>query len=132
MRRNFELPAFDKEYLDSAELKWETIREGGANWLLLHEFEIPDGYNHPIATAALRIEPGYPDAQIDMVYFAPSLTRTDGRVIGRSNGTQCIDGKSFQRWSRHRTAVNPWRPGVDDVSAHVLLVNHWLTREFSK
>lgn len=132
MRRDFELPAFDVEYLDSTGWQWETIREGAANWLLIHQFAAPSGYNHPAVTVALRIEPGYPDAQIDMVYFHPPLARADRQHIGAADSMEMIMGKSFQRWSRHRTSDNPWRPGVDDVSNHLALVTNWLEREFRK
>jgi hypothetical protein len=45
---------------------------------------------------------------------------------------QSLDGKSFQRWSRHRTAENPWRIGRDNLGTHIILVEDWLAREFEK
>lgn len=132
MRRDFELPCFDVEFLDSSGWAWETVQEGAANWLLVHQFAVPPGYNHSAVTIALRIEPCYPDAQIDMAYFNPPLARADGQRIGAADSTQAIGGKSFQRWSRHRTGNNPWRPGVDDISTHIAQVQHWLEREFTK
>lgn len=131
MRRQFLLPEADVDYLNACGLQWETIIEGSWRWLLLHDFHIPDGYNVTSATAAVSITAGYPDAQLDMVYFYPPLAREDGRVIGALS-TQTIGGRSFQRWSRHRTGANPWRPGEDDLSAHLTLVQHWLEREFKK
>ena len=131
MRREFQLPGFDEEFLNSTGLEWETVREGTANWLL-HQFAVPPGYNHTTVTVALRIEPGYPDAQIDMAYFNPPLARSDGKPIGAANSTATIAGASYQRWSRHRTGENPWRPGVDDVSTHLAQVHHWFEREFAK
>ena len=77
------------------------------------------------------IPDNYSDSQIDMVYFNPHLARADGRAIG-ALATQTIAGVSWQRWSRHRTGANPWRPGVDDVASHLALVDEWLRREFSK
>ena len=82
-------------------------------------------------TVALQIPPGYPDAQIDMAYFHPHLARKDGRAIGALSA-QDLDGKVFQRWSRHRTGEAPWRPGEDDVSSHLVLVDDWLERELAK
>jgi hypothetical protein len=132
LRRDVLLPPGDVEFLDSAFPKWEAIRNGAATWLLLPEFTVPDGYNHNSVTASLRLEAGYPDTQIDMVYFSPSLTRKDGKAIGATGNCQLIDGRQFQRWSRHRTPGNPWRSGVDDIEAHIILVKHWLEREFAK
>jgi hypothetical protein len=131
MRRQFDLPGEDVEYLDARGLPWEALAEGNAKWLLVHHFPVPAGYNHSAVLAAFRIEPGYPDAQIDMVYFYPALARADSRGINNLT-SQSIDGKEFQRWSRHRTAQNPWRPGEDCVATHLLLVEDWLRREFAR
>lgn len=132
MRRDAELPQNDVEYLDASHLGWEVLREGPATWLLLPDFSLPDGYDKPCLTAALRIEACYPDTQIDMVFFSPEIKRTDGRSIGATEGRAAIDGKSFQQWSRHRTPANPWRPGIDDIQSHIVLVRHWLERELQK
>jgi len=131
VRRQFLLPETDMNYLNTCGLQWETIIEGNWRWLLLYDYPIPNGYNVSSATAAVSISAGYPDAQLDMVYFYPSLARQDGQAIGALS-SQAIDGKSFQRWSRHRTGANPWRPDEDDLSAHLPLVQHWLEREFKK
>ncbi|MBL8202580.1 MAG: hypothetical protein JNM09_00020 [Blastocatellia bacterium] len=128
MRQQFLLPEADREFLHASGMVWETIVEGGSQWLLLHAFNLPPGYNQQQVTVALQILPGYPDVQLDMVWFSPALHRLDGRPIGALSG-QDIDGKPYQRWSRHRTPQNPWRPGDDDLSTHLLLVTHWLERE---
>jgi hypothetical protein len=129
-RREIELPSGDVEFLDSQHPGWESIRNGSANWLLVSQFALPVGYTVATTQVALRIESGYPDTQIDMAYFHPALRRQDGKSIPATESTDTIDGKTFQRWSRHRTAANPWRPGIDDVSTHLAQVQHWLAREF--
>ena len=128
MRRQFELPESDVEHLESRGLPWETVVEGGSQWLLVHNFPVPIGYNVVAATVSLLIAPGYPDVQIDMAYFSPSLSREDGKAIPQVCG-QVIDGKTYQRWSRHRTAEDPWRVGVDDIGTHLMQVAEWLRRE---
>lgn len=80
---------------------------------------------------ALSIESTYPDTQIDMAYFYPALELVCGRSIGASS-TQTIDGQTFQRWSRHRTEQNKWRPDVDCVATHLVQVTAWLEREVAK
>jgi hypothetical protein len=131
-RREFALTPGDMEYLDSQHPGWEAIKNGSANWLIISQFALPAGYTVATAQVALRIEPGYSDTQIDMAYFHPSLRRQDGKAIPATASTETIDSKTFQRWSRHRTSKNPWRPGVDDVSTHLAQVQHWLVREFQK
>ena len=56
-------------------------------------------------TAAIRIETGYPNTELNMVYFFPALARMDGKPIGATDAPQPLDGKTYQRWSRHRTAA---------------------------
>lgn len=131
MRRAFQLAEEDEESLAALGRQWEAIIETQAKWLVFPDYPIPGGYNHPTAAAALRIPPSYPDDQIDMVYFHPALALTCGRGIARLTPFT-LDGKQFQQWSRHRTGANPWRPGLDNVCTHLLLVNSWLEKELRK
>jgi hypothetical protein len=128
MRRQFKMPEGDVAALEGAGLEWETVLEGQVTWLVLPRFKVPAGYNHGIVSAALRIPPSYPDNQIDMVYFHPHLALASGRAIGALSPLN-LDGKTYQQWSRHRTPSNPWRPDIDNVGTHLLLVNDWLTKE---
>ena len=130
-RREFTLPARDVEFLEAQSYRWETVGQPGQGFLLVHGFEVLPGYTVEETVVALRIDPTYPDTQLDMVWFSPALLRADGKPINQLTN-QSIDGKPFQRWSRHRTAQNPWRPGVDYVGTHLALVADWLEREFTK
>ena len=131
LRRQFDLPPEDDEFLNHYGLPWETIVDGSP-WVLIHDFPTHAGYNHVTVTAAIRIETGYPNAELHMVYLFPALTRTDGKPIGATESPQQLDGKTFQRWSRHRTAQNPWKIGRDTLGTHVILIEDWLEREFKK
>ncbi len=129
MRREFQLPERDVKFLDATGWPWESIGLPGKRYVLIHGYTVPSGYNIPEVIAALKIDPGYDDAQIDMVYFFPALVRLDGKPI-KAITNESIDGKSFQRWSRHRTSAHPWRPGEDYIGTHMALVDDWLEREF--
>ena len=131
LRRQFELLPQDREFLDVYGQPWETVVDG-SQWVLIHEFQTHEGYNHSRVTAAIRMETGYPNTELNMVYFLPALARKDGQPIKQTNHTQTIDGKSYQRWSRHRTAQNPWRIGEDNLETHVFMIEDWLVREFEK
>jgi hypothetical protein len=131
MRRQFDLPTMDVEHLEARGSAWETVAEGGVRWLILHDFTVPSGYDRARVQAALRIEPNYPDVEIDTVYFHPPLARSDGGPI-RATHPQALDGRQWQRWSRHRTPEGPWRPGEDDLASHLVLVEHWLKRELGR
>ena len=131
LRRDFNLLSQDEKFLEEYGLPWETVLDG-SQWVLIREFLTHDGYNHPRVTAAIRLETGYPNTELNMVYFFPALARKDGRAIGATSAQQAIDGKTFQRWSRHRTAENPWRVGFDGLETHVYLIEDWLVREFER
>jgi hypothetical protein len=130
LRRDFKLAAEDEEYLDSLKLPWETVRElNGTLLLIIGGWSLPAGYNVPLAKLVLVIPQGYPDTQVDMAYFSPALSRRDGKQINNLSSIQWQVG-TFQQWSRHRTGANPWRPGTDDFSTHLSLVDDFLRREF--
>ena len=131
MRRQFSLPADDMEWLEGQGLPFELVAEGGALRVVVYDLPLPPGYNVASVAANVRIEPGYPEAQIDMVYFHPALALTSGKPIGALT-VDGFDGKNWQRWSRHRTPANPWRPGVDNLATHFAQVQSWLERETKK
>ncbi len=131
MRRQFDLLPEDEQLLNDYGLPWETVVDG-SQWVLIHDFPTHEGYNHKTVIAAIRLETGYPNTALDMVYFHPALARTDGRPIGATQAVQQIAGVSYQRWSRHRTAQNPWRPTIDSLGTHIVLIEDWLQREFEK
>ena len=80
MRRDFHLPEQDVEYLEASGYAWETIKQNG-NWVIIYDYPVPSGYNYNKVAAALRIDSGYPVAQVDMVYFKPHLSRLDNKPI---------------------------------------------------
>ncbi len=131
MKRQFELLPEDEQFLKEYGLAWEAVVDG-SQWVLIHDLPTHQGYNHQKVTAAIRIETGYPNTKLDMVYFFPALARNDGRPIGATGSNQKIDGKTYQRWSRHRTDANPWKPGQDNLGTHIFLIEDWLQREFEK
>jgi hypothetical protein len=131
MRRQFTLPSEDMEWLESHQLRYELVAEGRVLRVIIHDLPVVSGYNVGAVAANVRIEPGYPDSQIDMVYFYPALARVDGHAIAAISNDD-FDGKTWQRWSRHRTPANPWRPGIDNLSTHFALIHDWIERELKK
>jgi hypothetical protein len=129
-RKDFSLPSEDAQFLETAGFEWEALRERNYLWLVIHNFPVPPGYNTEEAKVALMIPPAYPAAQIDMAYFFPHLQKKSGLGIPAIT-SQMIDGKNFQRWSRHRQ-LGEWRPGVDCVSTHLVLVANWLEQDLNR
>lgn len=128
---SFSVPKEDKCFIDSIDYKVDLIRDGNNNWVVIRGYELPDGYNLKNADVAFLVPPHYPRTQIDMVYFNPPLARADGQVI-KTLSTQSIEGKIYQRWSRHRTAANKWNPEVDNIESHIDLMMSCLIAEFKK
>jgi hypothetical protein len=128
-RKHFQLPEDDASQLEAAGHNWETIPD---NWLLVHGFPVPEGYNTRQASVALQIPANYPTAALDMAYFHPRLELSNGRPIPNVEASRPIDGKSWQRWSRHYTPQHPWVPGEYSITTHLSLVRSWLERELAR
>jgi hypothetical protein len=126
MRREINLPQSDVDAIEQLASNWETAAVSGAPWLLVHDYQLPNGYNVRAATLAVRLA-GYPQGALDMVYFHPPLARADGRAIAATTPL-VIDGKTFQQWSRHYS----WKAGYDSLARHLRRVGAWLSRELSK
>lgn len=132
MRREFDLSVEDTSFLNGGVVSWEAIRDGNMMWVLIHEYCVPDRYTQDKVTMAVSIPENYPEGQLDMAYFSPSVVRKDGKLIPQTEHLQSIDGKQYQRWSRHYTPQNPWKPGEHSLETHFYLIANWLEREFEK
>jgi len=131
-RRDFRLPASDEAFLDTLGVTWETVQEGGVQWLILRQYRLPAGYAPQVVDVAIQISAGYPDAVLDMAFFHPPVARVDGRPIPNVEGRMTVLGLSWQQWSRHRTGANPWVHGEDDLASHVHYMDAWLSAEFER
>ncbi|MES2784700.1 MAG: multiubiquitin domain-containing protein [Pseudomonadota bacterium] len=130
-RRQFTLLKADAEYLDGLGLCWEAVVEGGVQIVIIYSWPLPVGYNVSSADVHVRFSSGYPDTHLDMAYFAPALSRANGRTINAVSALT-FDGRQWQQWSRHRTSNSAWRPGIDDLSTHMSLVEDWVAAELRK
>lgn len=131
MRRHFALPEMDEDYLAALGLAWEAVKENNIMRIIIYDFPVSPGYTIEKVALNIRIEGGYPDVQIDMVYFYPHLSLLNGRKI-QALADDPFDEKIWQRWSRHRTDLNPWRSGIDCVASHVHLIQCWLEKELTR
>ena len=127
-RREFVLTTNDRAFLDSLQLPWEALNRGGRLWVIIYGMPLPVGFQVPTADVAIEIAPGYPTSQLDMAYFYPPLALTNGRPINCVQAIETIEGKGWQRWSRHRIGRSVWVPGVDDLEHHFAYVQDRLSR----
>lgn len=105
------------------------VVEDNRQWLIFENYPLPNGLSPKAVAVALEIPPNYPRAEIDMFYCHPSVRRDDGVVIPQTNATERIEGRIYQRWSRHRGAQSRWDPRNDTVLTHLTLVDGALTTE---
>jgi hypothetical protein len=130
-RREFQLPAEDVAFLNDLGLRCETVSQGGM-WVIIYGVTLPAGYLTATVDIAIQILPGYPTSPLDMAYFYPAIARADGRPIPNSEAVQPLDGKGWQRWSRHRLGASIWVPGVDNLERHFVFIQQWLAREITR
>jgi hypothetical protein len=127
--RQFRLIPTDEAYLDTTYPGWQAIVENGRQWILLPEYRVPAGYSLSATSLAMEIPPTYPMAQIDMFYLFPEAALSTGAPIPATEARENIQGKHYQRWSRHRNGRSVWRPGIDNVMTHLALVESALLQE---
>lgn len=131
VRADFMVLEEDAEYLNAKGYTWEAVKQPDAKRIVVRGFEPPQGFTPAKVDMFVILPEGYPDTQIDMVYFYPALGRDDSRTI-RSLVTNDFEGKTWQGWSRHRTENSPWRQGIDNLGTHLMLVDDFLRAELSK
>jgi len=132
LRREFNLLGVDVIHLNATGWKWETIADEANRWLLIHDYSMLTGYVPATVKLALLIPMDYPQAQIDMFYFYPFVTRHDGKEIPSTQVRAIICGVDFQGWSRHRNVAQPWDPLKDNIATHLALVDSSLLKEFGE
>lgn len=126
---NFEILEKDSEYLKQAFGNFKTIVEVSRRWLIVDNYKLPEGYNHQNISIAIEIPIAYPQAEIDMFYTYPRIKLANGLNPSCTEVDQSIEGKAYQRWSRHRSSLSSWNPVVDSVMTHFALIEESIIRE---
>lgn len=130
-RREFVLPDEDTAFLNGLGLSWETIK-GGQLWLIVRGWSPPEGFAPGKVDVAFDVT-SYPVGVIDMAYFSPAISRTNGAQIPQADVSVAIDGGNWQRWSRHRVeGVNSWNPESDSIASHYAYMLDWFRRELER
>ncbi|PQA85923.1 hypothetical protein CW354_20320 [Marinicaulis flavus] len=119
------IPSADRSFLESHDVAFEVLNEGGKIAVILEDFPLPDGkFDHATADILIILPPGYPDVAPDMFYTSPRLKLASiGREPRAANAAYDFGGRTWQRWSRH---CNAWRPGIDGLQTMVARVRRAL------
>jgi hypothetical protein len=128
-RHDFDLPLEDVEFLESMGYQWETVDSDGGKIVIIHNREIPAGYNVAQAEMMFKVQ-AYPEGKIDMVYFYPHLA-IEGKRFPNVRTDRQVNGITWQEWSRHDAADQPWK---SDYRIHHfdMMVQSWLQRELRR
>lgn len=125
----FALLPSDDEGFRRRGFKPRRVVEGGRRWLIFDVYPLPKGLSPRAVAIALEIPPSYPRAEIDMFYCHPAVGRDDGGAIPQTEARETIEGRTYQRWSRHRGAQSRWDAKTDTVLTHLTLVDGALAVE---
>lgn len=111
--------------------EWELVPWNGNRLLIIKKWDLPPGYNISQVDIGIVFPVTYPSAQLDMFYFRTPLSRADGKSI-HALSEENFNGEKWQRWSRHRDQNSVWRPDVDDLSSHLILLETVLLSELER
>lgn len=118
----------DSKTLNELGNEWELTGWNGNLLLIIRSWLLPVGYNVNSSDVAFVVPVTYPSAQLDMFYFKTPLHRIDGKQINALTDEN-FNGEIWQRWSRHRDASSQWKPGIDDLASHIILLEKTLINE---
>ena len=126
---SFQILPKDNEYLNQVFGNFRTIVEQNRRWLIVDNYQLPEGYSHQVISIAIEIPIAYPQAEIDMFYTYPRIQLSTGAIPSCTEVDQSIEGKLYQRLSRHRSPLSAWNPACDNVITHFALIEESLLRE---
>lgn len=122
------LPENDAEYLSSRGLGFEARLEASMISLVIHDVELPSGYEPQTVDLLLRLPLQFPQAPPDMFWADPAVAYVGGGVPPQTQVREHHMERSWQRWSRH-FGISHWRPGIDDLRSYLTLIRSTLERE---
>lgn len=130
LRRDFDLPEEDVQFLNSLGLKWEAIQEGSVRAIILYGFLMPQPFQPTEVNLKIKIPNDYTSgAALDMFFTDSHIARSDGASIKALTESAVFDGKKWWQWSRHYPKGTKWRPGTDNLGTHISFVQHVLDEE---
>jgi hypothetical protein len=108
------LPPKDLEYLNSKQIVFQEIEDGGKKGVVLKDWALPAGrFDIAKADVLILLPAGYPDVAPDMFYLLPWAKVMPANCYPRkADKAVAFAGQSWQRWSRHN---KEWRPNVDGI-----------------
>lgn len=112
----------DAEYLGAKGFRFSVVDEAGYRCVVIHDYEMPGGYNPSRVDLLVRLPSGYPDTPPDMFWCDPRvvLVRTGGTPQA-AEATEQYLGRTWQRFSRHLDA-GQWQSARDRLQSYLALI----------
>lgn len=85
---------------------------GGWAFVIISDYELPDGFAPNRVDLLVKLPPGFPDAAPDMFWVHPAVLGPNG-VVPKATSPDLLLGKVWQRFSWH-LAPGAWKPGVSE------------------
>lgn len=119
------LPEQDRDYLTNRAISFLEVAENNNRGVIFINRFLPLGrYSDPMVDVFLPLPSGYPDVPPDMFYVFPWVKLTpENKYPKAADQPFPLNGKSWQRWSRHPEA-NTWRRGIDGIWTAIKRIEH--------
>jgi E2/UBC family protein E len=85
----------------------------GWTYLVVPDYQLPDGYTPDVSQLLIKLPPLFPDAAPDMFWVNPHI-RTSSDGVPQGTSTESLLGESWQRFSWH-LSPGAWRPGISTL-----------------
>jgi hypothetical protein len=86
---------------------------GGWQFLVISDFELPQGFDPNRVDLLIKLPPAFPDAAPDMFWVCPAV-RTPAGNAPKATSNEHLLGKNWQRFSWH-LAAGAWKPGMSEL-----------------
>lgn len=86
---------------------------GGWSFLVISDYQLPQGYAPDRVRLLVKLPPTFPDAAPDMFWVSPAVRSPNG-CLPRATSPERLLGEEWQRFSWH-LASGAWTPGVSTL-----------------
>lgn len=118
----------DAQYLELKGYEYSANQESnGSILVVIHDFPLSEAYTPTSCDLLIKLPPAYPNANPDMFWTWPDVKLRSGAWPRSSEVHEVLNGRPWQRWSRHLTA-SAWRPGRDCVRTFLAVVRRELLK----
>lgn len=94
---------------------------GGWTFLVLHSFQLPEGFTPRKVSVLVKLPPLFPDAAPDMFWVQPMVHTASGS-LPRATTTEQLLGSTWQRYSWHLSS-GAWKAGESTLRDYIRCIH---------